>query len=67
MSTMTPNDCPFCGGSNLEMGNTPSFYWVRCQDCGAEGPTNKDRKEAVELWNGPTDELDRMEVKHVNH
>ena len=56
---MNPNDCPFCGSGELSMGGI-THNWVSCE-CGAEGPADKDREEAVRFWNAPTDEIDRLE------
>jgi len=45
--------CPFCGSKeNLDLGHTTK-WWISCQskNCGAEGPTQKTRKNAIEAWN----------------
>jgi len=42
--------CPFCGGENLDIGNThTASFWIECVDCGAqvsgeyfEGPHRQD-------------------------
>ena len=42
--------CPFCGDDNCL---TEPYYdesYVRCQKCGADGPTG-DYEECVRLWN----------------
>lgn len=33
-------DCPFCGGQ-AHLQSKGSTYCVKCNDCGATGPTNK--------------------------
>ena len=63
---MNPNDCPFCGSSDLGMFGDRSF-WVRCHQCYADGPADKDRVEAIRLWNAPTDEIDRLEKELKDH
>lgn len=43
--------CPFCGGTHLELYRS-SGYWIRCLDCGCDGPTwGRDAREAAEKWN----------------
>lgn len=33
--------CPFCESEDVENSNTHTpYYSVRCEDCGAEGPTS---------------------------
>lgn len=34
------DQCPFCGGSNLESGGDDKFVGVRCLDCEATGPNH---------------------------
>lgn len=44
--------CPFCGGRNLRInsvydcGIPGDMYRIRCDDCGAEGPSAKTKKKA---------------------
>ncbi len=61
---MTNKQCPFCGGTDLEIGHgTPDSegtpVYVSCPDCGATGPwayvQNVDHpEEAYDLWNTRT-------------
>lgn len=41
--------CPFCGGKGSMNGMT--FFWISCEDCGAELPTAPTRGEAIAQWN----------------
>lgn len=48
--------CPYCGSDNLDdtcgaHDGIRSFYFVFCNDCEAEGPTDCDQAKAIELWN----------------
>lgn len=50
--------CPFCGSDNLHIlsiDDTDNPI-VRCNNCGSEGPTGDNEKDAVELWNGRANE-----------
>lgn len=42
--------CPFCGGSNLHL-NGQFDHWVKCTDCGTEGPYYKNADKAKAAWN----------------
>ncbi len=51
--------CPFCGG--VAKMNTPGYEyyspcWVKCTQCGAEGPVRASQLEAQEAWNRRTSE-----------
>jgi Lar family restriction alleviation protein len=55
-TTETCEDCPFCGGTvascfpaNPE--DIDTYYFVRCDECLAEGPLGGTRDVAVEKWN----------------
>ena len=56
-----PNDCPFCASSNLEMSKCINSYWMKCLDCGADGPDKKGRLAAIQAWNVPTDDIEGVE------
>jgi hypothetical protein len=57
----TPNVCPFCGnvvdlrvsGRNAFTvdGETEIIWHVRCVECGANGPDDRDEFDAVLKWN----------------
>lgn len=52
--SMAPNPCPWpeCGGdADVVVIKGNACYWVQCFRCGARGPDNGVRKEAVALWN----------------
>lgn len=42
--------CPFCGGTNAYYIYAPDC-WVRCPDCGANGPERSSIEQAIEAWN----------------
>lgn len=47
--------CPFCGTKNvIAAGGTATPPFVRCNDCGATGPTRQTYEEAIEAWNRRT-------------
>ena len=48
--------CEICGNPKgtrdcLVMVDTGTATWVRCGDCGAEGPPAKTGAKAIKLWN----------------
>lgn len=43
------NPCPFCGGA-ADFCDT-GVFWVRCNECGADGQAGDTMEEAVSLWN----------------
>jgi len=48
-----PLPCPFCGGDDwtaraFQCGDS---YYVRCNDCEAEGPPADSRNGAIIAWN----------------
>ena len=53
------NDCPFCFSENPSVENTTCFY-VACHECEACGPTHDEQHKAIQLWNGVTDDIDRL-------
>lgn len=44
-------DCPFCQSDELIVESSEGEYWVKCEQCGAQGPVEHDRKTAVKNWN----------------
>ena len=53
MSTI--KHCPFCGSERVGIGqsatSTSQFYFVVCDTCEAEGPSEHESVKAVEKWN----------------
>ena len=44
--------CPFCGLKKVEICRTnPQACWVRCYNCGADAPSDSNRKIAIRIWN----------------
>ena len=47
--------CPHCAGTDLRMSEGRpgkiSAYWVRCNDCAAEGPVALSWDDVLVLWN----------------
>ena len=51
--------CPFCGSRSLDdtcmdhetTGARRRFYFVYCNQCQSDGPTDYERDEAIRLWN----------------
>lgn len=47
--------CPFCGGEAAHKTSGPieryKPHWVKCNDCGGEGPVRESKKDAIEAWN----------------
>lgn len=47
--------CPFCKSDFTFQDTSPILinhqYYIKCLNCGAEGPHKKDMAEAVEAWN----------------
>jgi Lar family restriction alleviation protein len=39
--------CPFCGSEML----LNHLSWVRCSECGGEGPLRQTSAEAIAAWN----------------
>ncbi len=53
-------DCPFCGSGNVDVGMFHRCHWVRCSDCGSEGPEKEFWGDAVEAWNFPWEVIDEL-------
>lgn len=43
--------CPFCAGSNLAHWTPTGSGWIKCGDCGAEGPHHTNPTLWLEAWN----------------
>ena len=50
--------CPFaCGGKTVPVYDFQNYYnlpfhWkVKCEKCGAEGPTANTKQQAIDAWN----------------
>lgn len=61
--------CPFCGGNVLTFtrqsiavgGRHDGQHWVVfCEKCGAKGSLCPDKDKAVEMWNKPAKEYNRL-------
>lgn len=53
--------CPFCGGEGIElrgMDDPLENKWVYCLSCGSEGPQNRDKTDAILLWNAAYNQLE---------
>ena len=62
---MKEKPCPFCGGTNLEMGvDMQGWAYIGCRSCEARGPVirprlkcrpdENDKIEAMKEWNNRT-------------
>ena len=53
------NDCPFCHreGCVLNSSANDNLHWVTCEECGADGPAEKERESAINYWNGPGEDI----------
>lgn len=45
--------CPFCGETNVvdDHNKQGNAYYVKCDSCGAQGPTGHSPQEAADAWN----------------
>lgn len=48
MSELKP--CPFCGSRDVEMCQSDD-YFVKCEECGAQGPLRFHKENARKAWN----------------
>lgn len=50
---MNIEPCMFCGGKAHYQIDTldPTYCWIGCFDCLAEGPLKKSEEDAVTAWN----------------
>lgn len=47
-------DCPWCrthGTTELHYLHYPTVLCVRCEECGAQGPTSETKPSAIRAWN----------------
>lgn len=48
--------CPFCGFSDLELVERQSYYnlpyrwFIKCNECGAQGPVGNTKELALKRW-----------------
>ena len=51
--TVDVKPCPYCGHTKMQLQypDESIFFWVRCVNCQAEGPTGETDVVAVERWN----------------
>ena len=54
MSEPKLKPCPFCGGE-AKLINILNYYgdiyWVKCEECNAETPSDFEKDEAIAAWN----------------
>lgn len=43
--------CPFCGSEDIVVCDKGDAWSLYCWDCGAIGPTEKHRSDAIDAWN----------------
>ena len=58
-------ECPFCGGAHHNtMGgaNVEKLWWIKCQSCNAEGPTETTEAAAISAWNRRADDWQPIET-----
>jgi hypothetical protein len=53
------NPCPFCGATNMITEPYGLESYVRCQGCGANGPTSS-YSECQSLWNRAASRVNRV-------
>ncbi len=51
VSGMEIAPCPFCKGTDIEVGGLLFDHFVWCRYDNARGPTAPDETEAIERWN----------------
>ena len=44
-------ECPFCGGTDPELIDLETTFWVSCKTCSANGPSGESDEQALERWN----------------
>lgn len=42
--------CPFCGGTELQVGELMARFFVECGGCAASGPVARTRVGAGDAW-----------------
>ena len=51
--------CPFCGEAHHKImggANVEKLWWIKCQSCNAEGPTETTEAAAISAWNRRADD-----------
>ena len=43
--------CPFCKSNNMELECDDGIWFIRCEDCGAQGSTAYMPENAITMWN----------------
>lgn len=56
--------CPFCNNYDLVTVETGIGYAIKCVECGAEGPDQKDKTIAIMDWNIPTEYMEGLEAEN---
>ena len=51
MNTVGLKFCPFCGGNDVKIMEVPHVTYVNCTGCGADGPLEEFRDDAIQKWN----------------
>ena len=59
--------CPFCGSKehiHIDKYNNDGYWWtyVECEECQANGPVRKQKRDAVIAWNERFINMDDIEV-----
>lgn len=44
-------NCPFCGGSKVDLWRCGNDFYIQCDDCGVKTKEVDNENAAVELWN----------------
>ena len=52
--------CPFCGGDELEILDSPCVF---CGICGADGPIGETEDDAIKCWNNSAAEADKLRAE----
>ena len=58
MNNLKP--CPFCGGTDLRMGEAHEAVYVNCPDCDTDGPMRHTDQEAITAWNTRAEGIDEL-------
>lgn len=54
---MSPNECPFCGGDEIEIEQRGDEWQVICCDCEGAGPVCDSKSCAIWEWNKVSDAI----------
>jgi hypothetical protein len=67
-NVLTPEPCPFCGSSNVDIMQTNRNSYPSCKNCGATGPTKpKGPNTGLSRWNTRTANADKERLDTVEH